>query len=70
MNLAKTSSPFIGEPRQKFSKEEIKNLSSLGDVLRQIRSRLKSEGVSIEDARQELLKNSLGYNIYETQKSK
>ena len=38
-----------------FSGEQIRNISSFGDVLRQIRARLKSEGISIEDARLELL---------------
>jgi len=54
----------IGGSRVIFCPQQILNLSSLGDVLRQIRTRLKSEGVSIEDARQKLLKN------YEVQKSK
>lgn len=47
-----------------FSPEEIRNFSNLGDILRQIRSRLLSEGISIDDARTELLKK------YEKQKPK
>lgn len=42
------------ETEQLFSKEEIKNISALGDVLREIRARLKREGVSIDNARNEL----------------
>lgn len=38
-----------------FSPEQIRNLSGLGSILRQIRTRLILEGVSIDDARQELL---------------
>ncbi len=38
-----------------YSGEEISNISSLGDVFRQIRSRLIREGISIEDARKNLL---------------
>ncbi len=39
-----------------FSAEEIQNISALGDVLRQIRARLKSEGISIEKERIKLMK--------------
>lgn len=42
------------EAEQLFSKEEIQNISDLGNVLREIRSRLKREGVSIEEARKKL----------------
>jgi hypothetical protein len=37
-----------------FTKEEIKNIYDLGNVLRGIRARLKREGISIEDARKEI----------------
>lgn len=58
-----------------FSKEEIQNISALGQVLRQIRSRLIHEGVSIEEERKKLiLKINNGsvsrYKPYDTQRTK
>jgi len=41
--------------RERFSTEEIKNISALGDIIREIRSRLLREGVSIDDERKKLL---------------
>lgn len=70
MHLATPHIQSAGILRKPFSQEEIKNLSSLGDVLRQIRSRLKSEGVSIEDARQEIFKKDPNYIKYEIQRTK
>ena len=53
-----TVSPVQGSgTKQIFSSEQIRNISSLGDILRQIRARLKSEGISIEEARKRLLNN-------------
>ena len=43
------------QSQQIFSKEEIQNISALGDVLRQISIRLKRDGVSVEDARAKIL---------------
>ena len=60
----------LAGPRAQLSPEEIRNISGLGDVLRQIRARLKSEGISIEDARQKLLENDQDYKIYALQKTK
>ena len=37
-----------------FSEGEIKNISALGGVLREIRARLKREGVDIDEARRNL----------------
>ncbi len=60
---------------QLFSKEEIQNISDLGNVLRQIHSRLKREGVSIVEERKKLILkiNSgsiLRYKPYDTQRTK
>jgi hypothetical protein len=38
-----------------YSAEEIKNISSLGDIFKGIRARLKSEGTSFEIEREKLL---------------
>jgi len=38
-----------------YNSEEIKNISALGDVLREIRARLIREGVSIEKQRKKLV---------------
>lgn len=51
-----TSQPINKNAQIVFSSEEVRNISGLGDVLRQIRTRLKSEGVELEDERQKLLK--------------
>lgn len=55
-----------GKARQSpiiFSRDEIQNISALGEVLRGIRNRLNSEGVSIEEARRDFLKT---YEVQET----
>ena len=46
-----------------FTKEQIQNISGLGDILRQIRTRLKKEGVSIEEVRKKVLVG-LGEHAY------
>jgi hypothetical protein len=37
-----------------YSSDEIQNISELGEVLKRVRARLKSEGISIDDARKKL----------------
>jgi hypothetical protein len=39
----------------RLSEEDIRNISSLGEVLRGIRARLKKEGVDIDKSRKKLL---------------
>lgn len=39
---------------QIYSEEQVENILSLGNVLREIRARLKRDGVSIDDARKNL----------------
>jgi len=60
------------EPQSIYTGEEIKNISALGDVLREIRARLTREGVSIEEERKKLLLeissgNVLKYKAYARQ---
>jgi hypothetical protein len=40
---------------QVYSKEEVQNISALGEVLKRVRSRLIHDGISIEDERRKLL---------------
>ncbi len=54
----KSSKVTTANLSQIYSKEEIWNVSTLGDVLKKIRARLKSEGVSIEEERQKLLERA------------
>jgi hypothetical protein len=44
--------------RRQFTNSEIQNISELGEVLKRIRARLKSEGISIEDERKKLLERA------------
>lgn len=56
-----------------YSEEEIKNISSLGEIFKGIRARLKSEGTSFELERRKLLdRASKSYNVttYEERKAK
>ncbi len=57
-----------------YSAEEIKNISSLGDIFKGIRARLKSEGTSFEIEREKLLERvEKSYNVtttYEERKDK
>ena len=48
----------IPNTSQIYSKDEIWNISSLGDILRKIKTRLKSEGVFVENERQKLLERA------------
>lgn len=41
--------------KEYFSTNQIQNISELGEVLKRIRARLKSEGVSIDVERKKLL---------------
>lgn len=49
---------------QIYSKEEIKNISALGEIFKGIRARLKSEGTSFEIERKKLLERvEKSYNV-------
>lgn len=51
----KSSKETTANLPQIYSKDEIWNISTLGDILKGIHIRLKSEGISIEDERKKLL---------------
>lgn len=68
MTLSKQHPEQITKTETLFSPEEISNISAFGDILRQVRARLKSEGISIESMREHLRKNPLNYkNLCEMQ---
>lgn len=54
----KSSEAIVANKSEIYSKDEIWNISTLGDILKRIHIRLKSEGISIEDERKKLLEQA------------